>query len=416
MVDHYAGTPATAGQGDAHFTAAILQACLSAHHIAAMVALTWDGPQLLAFSVALGLGDDPRRVERLADALALAAGCDTCRVARAGGRLVLELPKQAELRRPLSASRLDALQAPTPWAVALGVGTGGKVVWLDLADERNAHLVIGGVTGSGKSCALQWLLYRLARQNAPEALRLLCLDPKGRELAPFAGLPHLLHPPVANPLEAARVLAWAASELDRRLASGQQNPRLVIVLEEAADVCATVPDAGALLARLAQVGRSAGITVIVTVQQPGARSLGDALTNFPARLLGRVASATLTYGAAGRARTMADTLLGRGDMLLLTAGDATRLQMPLITGRQLGAMPRADVVASLTDDLPSLAMFADRARDPRGGAGRRELGQAEYEAIEQALEGGASTDDLRTQFGIGWERARRLHASYWGQE
>jgi DNA segregation ATPase FtsK/SpoIIIE, S-DNA-T family len=163
--------------------------------------------------------------------------------------------------------------------VALGIGTGGQVVWFDVSDERNAHLVIGGVSGSGKSCAVAWLLYRLARQNAPAELRMILLDPKGRELAPFANLPHLLHPPVSAPVDAARVLAWAGAELDRRLANGENRPRLLIVIEEAPDVCTTVPDAGALLARLAQVGRSAGITVFAVAQQPGALArpggLGD---------------------------------------------------------------------------------------------------------------------------------------------
>jgi hypothetical protein len=127
-----------------------------------------------------------------------------------------------------------------------------------------------------------------------------------------------------------------------------------------------------------------------------------------------VASATLTYGAAGRARTMADNLLGRGDMLLLTAGDVTRLQVPLVDGRQLGAMPRASAVASLGDALPSLALFADRARDPRGGQGRRDLAPDNYGRIDAALQAGARPDDLRAEFGIGWDRAQRLYAAYKG--
>jgi S-DNA-T family DNA segregation ATPase FtsK/SpoIIIE len=258
-------------------------------------------------------------------------------------------------------------------------------------------------------------LTRLLQQNDPAALRVLALDPKRGELAPFAHVPHLLHPVVSTPLDVARVLSWVEGELDRRAAGGRKRPRLVVILEEVADVLKTTPAAGDLLARIAQIGRGLGVHLVATTQQPGARSLGDALANFPARLLGRVASATLTYGAAGRARTMADQLLGRGDFLLITADGTTRLQVPMMGGRQYRDLPRAEYDASLEDELPSLAEFADVVRDPRGGNGRRELGAREYAAIDAALQDGATADDLRGQFGIGWDRAKRLYDGYRGQ-
>jgi S-DNA-T family DNA segregation ATPase FtsK/SpoIIIE len=290
------------------------------------------------------------------------------------------------------------------------------VAWLDLADERTCHVIIGGTTGSGKTVTLHWLLYRLLRQNEPAALRLLALDPKRGELAPFAHVPHLLHPITSNPLEIARMLTWVAGELDRRAATGRRQPRLVVILEEVADVLKATPAAGDLLARVAQIGRGLGVHLVATTQQPGARSLGDALANFPARLLGRVASATLTYGAAGRARTMADQLLGRGDFLLITADGTTRLQTPLIDGRQYRLLPRVEQVATLDDELPTLAFFADLARDPRGGRGRRVLSQDNYAEIDAQLADGADPDDLRGRFHIGYDRARRIYDAYRGDQ
>jgi S-DNA-T family DNA segregation ATPase FtsK/SpoIIIE len=412
MTDFQTGTPATAppsGAGGAHFTAALLQATLSACKVTAMVSLLWEGPQLLTFACSLGLGEDPQRVERLTGALALAAGAETARVARDAGRLVIEIPKPTADRQPLKAGRLDKLPPPTATAVALGITTGGRVAWLDLADDRTPHLLIAGTTGSGKTVALHWLLYRLTRQNDPAALRLVMLDPKRGELRPFANVPHLLHPIASGPLEMTRLLTWATDELDRRLDSGKRGPRVVVVVEEIADLLRVNPDAAAGLARLAQVGRGLGVHLIGVTQQPGARSLGDALANFPARLLGRVASATLTYGAAGRARTMADQLLGRGDFLLITSDQTTRLQLPMIGGAQYGQLPRTDRPASLDAELPTLAAFADLAgRDPRGGQGRRELEAADYENMTMALQGGAGPDDLRASFGIGWDRASRI--------
>jgi S-DNA-T family DNA segregation ATPase FtsK/SpoIIIE len=377
-----------------------------------MVSLLYDGPQVWAYAVSLGLGEDPRRVEALGPALAMAAGADSARVARDAGRLVIEVPKPPDKRAVLRPDRLEALTAPSVTAVPLGLATGGRPVWFDLADERTCHVIIGGTTGSGKTVTLHWLLTRLLLQNGPDTLRVLALDPKRGELAPFAHVPHLLHPITSNPLDVARVLTWVEGELDRRAATNTRRPRLVVILEEVADVLKTTPTAGDLLARIAQIGRALGVHLVATTQQPGARSLGDALANFPARLLGRVASATLTYGAAGRARTMADQLLGRGDFLLITADGTTRLQVPMITGRQYRSLPRADQVDTLDSDLPSVALFADLARDSRGGQGRRELGPAEYARIDQALADGATADDLRGEFGIGWDRARRLQAGY----
>jgi len=420
MTDFQTGTPATTppkdgDQGEANFTAALLQATLSARRVTAMVALLHDGPQVWAFAVSLGLGEDPRRVEALGPALALAAGADSARVAREGGKLIIEIPKPPDKRQVLRADRLEGLTPPSSWAVPLGLATGGRPVWFDLADERTCHVIIGGTTGSGKSVTLHWLLYKLLRQNEPADLRILALDPKRGELAPFGHVPHLLHPVLSAPVDISRALAWVEGELNARAESGRKRPRLVVILEEVADVLKTTPAAGDLLARIAQIGRALGVHLIATTQQPGARSLGEALANFPARLLGRVASATLTYGAAGRARTMADQLLGRGDFLLLTADGTTRLQVPLMTGRQYRDLPRVNQVATLDEELPSVALFADLARDPRGGQGRRELGPAEYARIDQALAGGASADDLRGQFGIGWDRARRMAESYRGQ-
>ena len=111
---------------------------------------------------------------------------------------------------------------------------------------------------------------------------------------------------------------------------------------------------------------------------------------------------------------MADLLLGHGDFLLITAGAETRLQAPLITGLQYGQIPRVERVPSLDDELPLVVRLADLQRDPRGRPGR-ELGEADYRAIEQALADGISVGALAARFGIGSERARRLHAAYWEQ-
>ena len=402
------GDPGQAPQ----LAAMLLQQSLAARRITAAVALAHDGPQLWTFAAMLGLGEQPERLERMAGALALAVGAAECRVSRAAGRVLIEIPKPPELRGILSASKLDRLEPPAPSAVVLGRSTTGEPVWLDLADDRSSHLLIGGTTGSGKSQMLKWLLYRLLSQNSPDMLKILAIDPKRSELRGFERAPHLLHRPVWHSLDIARLMSWLVAELEKRMALGYSSPRILVVIEEVADVLATSPALGDQLARLAQVGRSCGLHAVAVTQQPGAAVLGQAIANFPARILGRVASSTLTYGAAGRARSMADQLLGRGDLILLRAGEVVRFQAPLVEDRLIGTLPRATEPASLDAELPSVVALADLSRDRRGGSGRRPLGEREYRGIEQDLAAGADVPEIRERYGIGTGRARRIMSSF----
>lgn len=414
MNDYYTGAPATAAPvpGSGEFNAALLQATLTSRKVQAIVALAWSGPQLDAYAVSLGLGERPENVEKLAGALALAAGAESCRIARSAGRLLLEVPKPPPERKPLLAGRLETLAPGASASVCLGITTGGSPVWVDLGDERFAHILLGGTTGSGKSVLLRWMLYRLILQNSTDSMRLLMLDPKRYELKQFAHVPHLLHPVTSNPTEVARLLTWVSSELDRRSNTGRNRPRIVVVVEEVADLAQTNREVPPLITRIAQIGRALGVNLLATTQQPGAKVLGDAIGNFPTRIIGRIASSTLAYGASGRARTGADVLLGRGDFLLLSAGETIRFQAPLPDGRQWARLPRGAGLATLEPELPPLVQSADQDRDTRGGPGRRELVDADYVAIEHALGEGATVRQVMAHWGIGYARAQRMYASY----
>lgn len=416
---HFTGTPATdpapsaaSLPGSGEFTAGLLQATLNTRRVQAIVSLAWSGPQLDAFAVSLGLGEKPENVENLAGALALAAGAESCRIARSAGRLLLEVPKPPNERKPLLAGRLETLAPSTSTSVCLGITTGGSPVWVDLADERFAHIILGGTTGSGKSVLLRWILYRLVMQNPTDSMRMLMLDPKRFELKQFQRVPHLLHPVTSNPTEVARLLSWVGNELDRRSDTGRNRPRIVVVVEEVADLAQTNREVLPLIARIAQIGRALGVNLLATTQQPGAKVLGNAIGNFPTRIIGRIASSTLAYGASGRARTGADALLGKGDLLLVSAGETTRFQAPLPDGRQWSRLPHSAAVANLDTELPTLVQFADLNRDPRGGQGRREIGEADYREVENALAQGATVRQIMERFGIGYDRAQRMYQSY----
>ena len=138
----------------------------------------------------------------------------------------------------------------------------------------------------------------------------------------------------------------------------------MVIIDEVRDLIMADKRIKPALAAIAQKGRSCGVHVVVTMQQPSARALGEALVNFSARLLGRVATATLTYGAAGRPRTMAETLLGNGDFILLAAGRQVRLQVLFIRPAHIARLPQVEEVPR-----PELGKYVDLgalAKDTRG--------------------------------------------------
>jgi DNA segregation ATPase FtsK/SpoIIIE, S-DNA-T family len=397
-----------------------LQYVLDLKRIHALIKFEYDGPQLRVYRCAPRLDVAPERIERLAGTFAQAAYVTDCHIERAdNGTLLIELAKPEEERYVLPAPGPGDLPVPRSTAVPIGLSSAGAPVWLDVADERHTHTLICGTTGSGKSVCLRWLLYRLLSQNNARAVRVLMLDPK-RELEAFAGVPHLLHPPAGHPLEIARLLSWAIAELDRRIAARTASPRLVIVAEEIADLVLIHPAIATYLTRIAQVGRSAGINLIGTAQQPNVEMVGRSTVNFTARIVGRVASAALAYAATGQAGVRAEKLQGRGDMLFISGAGATRIQVPLCGEERLRELPRVERPASLASQLPALGGPTRPARPhgplgpggARGDGAARSLSPTQYESIRQDLLAGASVDQLQARYGIGYERARRMHAFY----
>ena len=395
-------------QRDTDFTAALLQMALSQHKVEAIVTPLFDGPQVETYQVALSVGGQPEKVERLAGALAMAAGVTVCRIARAEGRLLIEVPKPKGERKTLLTHRLVDARRLTSLHVPLGVGTTGQVVWYDLADERMCHLVLGGTTRSGKTNALHWLLTCLLKQNPLGRLRLLLADPKRRELTPFALSRHLLHPVMSDLTEIVKALLWLQDTMTQRAVEGIAQPRILMVIDEVRQLVRRERRVQNLLSSIAEMGAGVGIHLVVATQQPGAKALGEALVNFPARLLGRVASATLTYGAAGRARSQAETLLGRGDMLLIAEGGVMhRVQVPLVGEAELADIPgweNANQVSRLA--LPEAVRWSVPVGvDTRGGWNRKPL---DMDEVAQMVEEGATASQISHQFNINYERAQRL--------
>jgi S-DNA-T family DNA segregation ATPase FtsK/SpoIIIE len=243
-----------------------------------------------------------------------------------------------------------------PLAMALGRDVSGQPVVADLA--RMPHLLIAGATGSGKSVCITALAACLAMNNPPEDLRMIMIDSKMVELLRFNGLPHLYGKVETNIERILGVLRWVVVEMEhryrlleadrardleaynRRLSrkkEGNPLPRIVVLIDELADLMMSAPDQTEHnLVRLAQMARATGIHLIVATQRPSTDVVtGLIKANFPARLAFAVAS-----GVDSRVildTTGAESLLGRGDLLFLNpeVGNPIRAQGVMITDMEI---------------------------------------------------------------------------------
>lgn len=244
----------------------------------------------------------------------------------------------------------------SPLAIALGRDVSGNPLVADLA--RMPHLLIAGTTGSGKSVCIAALAVCLAMNNAPEDLRIVMIDSKMVELIRFNGLPHLYGKVETAVQRILGVLRWVVVEMEHRYklleaakardvdAYNRQShrrrevqtlPRIVVLIDEMADLMMSAPDQTEHnLVRLAQMARATGIHLVVATQRPSTDIVtGLIKANFPARLAFSVASGVdsrVILDLPG-----AETLLGRGDMLFLNpeVGNPVRAQGVMVTDQEI---------------------------------------------------------------------------------
>jgi S-DNA-T family DNA segregation ATPase FtsK/SpoIIIE len=332
------------------------------------------GPTVTQFGVEPGFVEKPgpdgalrrakvrvAQISALSDDLALALAAPTLRIeAPVPGEsyVGIEVPHRrssvVRLRNVMESAAFQKIRSPL--AIALGLDIAGQPRCADLA--AMPHLLIGGTTGSGKSVCITGLAACLVANNPPEKLRLVLIDPKMVELVRFNGLPHILGRVETELERIITVLRWCTREMDRRYklldeiharhiddfnhktasrGEGESLPRIVVVLDEMADLMMSAPDeTERTLIRLAQMARAVGIHLVVATQRPSADIVtGLIKANFPARISFAVASSI-------ESRVILDTpgaesLLGKGDMLYLSpeAGAPVRLQGCFVTDREI---------------------------------------------------------------------------------
>jgi len=324
-----------------NFQADRIELVLASHKVPARVTGGTVTPRFVRFQIITPLGVKVKQVAGLAEEIALSLNAPNCRVYRQEGQVQVEVPRpQGRAVALLDLCRRLASQQPQalpPVTAVLGLDQEGAPLLLRLPSPDVAHLLIAGTTGSGKTALARSLVASLALLNPQRSLQLLLIDPKGRGLSPFAGLPHLMAPVVTDAADALAMLHRLLAEMERRDAQARSEPRLVVVIDELADLLLVggkqMEDA---LTRLTQRGREAGIHLVVSTQKPTAALMGGLMkSNFPARLVGSVASAEDARIATGLAGSGAERLLGQGDFIVVVKGQMTRLQAAYLDAGEL---------------------------------------------------------------------------------
>lgn len=418
--------------GDIKSNAGIIKDTLQNFGIEVEMGEVRVGPTVTQYSLKPSKGVKLTRITALSNDLALALAAHPIRIEAPipGQSLVgIEVPNEkvaiVTLRELLESPEHKAREHSME--IAIGKDVAGKVYFGDLS--KMPHLLVAGATGSGKTVCINTIIMSLLFQNTPETLRVIMVDPKRVELTLYNGIPHLLTPVITDAAKTVNALKWTIGEMERRFdalaATGKRDinsynktaeekmPHIVFVIDELADLMATTAaEVEAGIIRLAQMARAVGIHLIVATQRPSVEVItGLMKANIPARIAFSVASII-------DSRTIldcpgAEKLLGRGDMLFLTAdmSKPKRLQGAYVSEEEMKAVvnylkgdepPEYDesIVARSGAAIGTVNMFGGPSddQDPLFEEARRIV-----------LESGkASASLLQRRLKLGYARAARV--------
>lgn len=322
---------------------------------------------------------------------------------------------------------------------AIGKSISGEDIFVDI--EKTPHLLVAGATGMGKSVCINSLLISMLYKATPEELRLILIDPKRVELSNYNGIPHLLVPVVCEPKKSLGTLQWAVTEMENRFetieAAGVRNltefnekvdngyeaekmSRIVIVIDELADLKMAVPDIEGHITRLTQKARAAGIHIIIGTQRPSVDVItGLIKNNIPSRIAFRVPS--LVDSRTILDEQGAEKLVSRGDMLVKIVGalKPVRVQGSFVTAGEiqsvidfLKANSTENYDEGVMQQIDSNAAKLAKAEKKENGdedVDGSDLDPEFYSALKIAAEEGKiSSSLLQRKLKLGFQRAARI--------
>lgn len=413
-----------------------LQQTLKSFGVDATVENVNLGPSVTKYELRPAVGVKVSRITHLADDLALALAAKDIRIEAPipGKSLIgIEVPNQQIATVGFRDMIENAPSNDNPMEVPLGRSVTGDIKMADLT--KMPHLLIAGATGSGKSVAINVIITSILLKAKPHQVKMLMIDPKKVELSVYNGIPHLLSPVVSEPKKAARALGKVVAEMERRYELfakfgvrnldgynklvKQQNddhpdevqanlPLILVIVDELADLMMTVShDVEDAIVRIAQMGRAAGIHMILATQRPSVDVItGLIKANVPSRIAFAVSSGV-------DSRTIIDTngaekLLGRGDMLFepIDQNKPVRIQGAFISDHD---------VESVVDFIKNerAAEYDDNMVVTDNEIEQEEQAEEEDELFPEALDfvvdqQKASTSLIQRRFRIGYNRAARI--------
>jgi len=274
------------------------------------------------------------------------------RLTRSQGVLSVEVPRSdsrlvslVQLEQQLQSDEQIRRALNAPGTAILGMDSEGVPLLLRLASPDVAHCLIAGTTGSGKTELARTIVASLLMHQKPRDIQLALFDPKLHGLGLFARAPHLLFPIVADIDETLVRMTFLVAEMERRDRALIERPRVVIVIDELADLLQSCgAELETMLTRLVQRGRGTGFSLIACTQKPSSRVVGSLVkANFPVRLVGRVASTDDARVAAGVGGTGAEKLAGRGDFVLVAGAQMIRFQAAMIKPEEIESLSARNV-------------------------------------------------------------------------
>jgi S-DNA-T family DNA segregation ATPase FtsK/SpoIIIE len=396
-----------------------------------------SGPVVTQYEVRPDARVKISRIEGLADDLAMALMARSIRIeAPIPGKdtVGIEIPnvKSETVGFRALVDDTQMVAATSRLTFALGRDVSGKAYAVDLA--KMPHLLVAGATGSGKSVCVNALITSILMHARPDEVRLILVDLKRVELAPYDGLPHLLQHVIVEPHEAKAALNWAVHQMEERyklLAShtvrniaaynekvgpDEHLPYVVLVIDELADLIMRegrkVEDP---IVKIAQKARAVGIHLVLATQRPSVNVVtGLIKANVPSRIA--FAMASMVDSRTVLDQPGAEDLIGRGDMLYqpVDLPRPVRMQGVFVSDKEVSAVVdhwKRQAPEPYYD--PAIFAFIDGEEGGNGGQFTWLARMAEDDMVVRAAElvtssGRASTSNLQTKLKVGFSRASRL--------
>ncbi len=446
LLDEREGVEPGEAMGELRLNQARLSDTIRSFGIDAKIVGVIRGPSVTRYEVELDQGVRLNKLTALSDDLALALGATGVRIAPIPDKISMvgiEVPNKLVSPVPIH-DVIDSKEFRdhrSKVAFSVGKDIGGTCIVGDIA--KLPHLLIAGTTGSGKSVCTNSLIVSLLYKSTPEEVRLIMVDPKMVELGVYNGIPHLLIPVVTDPKKAAGALQWAVTEMMKRYRAfsevgardltaynahaakieGKSTfPQVVVVIDELADLMlVAAKEVEEAICRVAQMGRAAGMHLIIATQRPSADVItGLMKANIPSRIAFAVASALESRIILDT--TGAEKLVGRGDMLWypLGAGKPTRVQGCLISDEEVAAV--VDFVKKsgetkyddeIIQEIEQHVEEKEKGKNGVGGNPPEGTDDGSDELLPAAIQvvvetGMASVSMLQRRLKLGYSRAARL--------